>query len=75
MKRASGKDNLNKGEAIKRAEHLWDLRTLDILLEDKVIDIRALIEFYCIYKTDRALFDKIAKEVKPLIYNKIYKIK
>ena len=74
MKRASGKDNLNN-EATKRAIQLWNLRTLDILLEDKVMTTEALIEFYCIYKTDRVLFDKIAKEVKPLIYNKIYKIK
>lgn len=57
------------------AERLWNLRTLDILLEDDVMTKEALIELYCIYKTDLALFDKIVKQEKPLIYNKIYKIK
>jgi hypothetical protein len=75
MRRASGKDNVNKWEAKERAERFWNLRTLDILLEDDVMTIEALIELYCIYKTDLALFDKIVKQEKPLIYNKIYKIK
>jgi hypothetical protein len=75
MRRASGKDNVNKWEAKERAERIWNLRTLDILIEDKVMTTEALIELYCIYKTDLALFDKIVKQEKPLIYNKIYKIK
>jgi hypothetical protein len=75
MRRASGKDNVNKWEAKERAERFWNLRTLDILLEDDVMTKEALIELYCIYKTDLALFDKIVKQEKPLIYNKIYKIK
>jgi hypothetical protein len=75
MRRASGKDNVNKWEAKERAERIWNLRTLDILIEDEVMTTEALIQLYCIYKTDLALFDKIVKQEKPLIYNKIYKIK